>query len=51
MVFSFVFFLSIKSIKMFNYDKDRIDFFYFLIILIGFEFRINVYMIVKDFKN
>lgn len=25
--------------------------FYFLIILIGFEFRINVYMIVKDFKN
>lgn len=50
MVFSFVFFLSIKSIKMFNYDKDRIDFL-LLIILIGFEFRINVYMIVKDFKN
>lgn len=25
--------------------------FYFLIILIGSEFRINVYMIAKDFKN
>lgn len=28
---------------MFNHDKDRTDFFYFLIILIGSEFRINVY--------
>lgn len=36
---------------MFNHDKDRTDFFYFLIILIGSEFRINVYMIAKDFKN
>lgn len=25
--------------------------FYLLIILIGSEFRINVYMIAKDFKN
>lgn len=35
---------------MFNHDKDRTDFL-LLIILIGSEFRINVYMIAKDFKN
>lgn len=30
---------------MFNHDKDIGLIFYFLIILIGSEFRINVYMI------
>lgn len=35
---------------MFNHDKDKTDFL-LLIILIGSEFRINVYMIAKDFKN
>lgn len=35
---------------MFNHDQDRTDFL-LLIILIGSEFRINVYMIAKDFKN
>lgn len=34
---------------MFNHDKDKTDFL-LLIILIGSEFRINVYMIAKDFK-
>lgn len=35
---------------MFNHDKDKTDFL-LLIILIGSEFRINVYMIAKVFKN
>lgn len=35
---------------MFNHDKDKTDFL-LLIILIGSEFRINVYMIAKDCKN
>lgn len=35
---------------MFNHDKDKTDFL-LLIILIGSEFRINVYMIAKDLKN
>lgn len=35
---------------MFNHDKDKTDFL-LLIILIGSEFRINVYTIAKDFKN
>lgn len=44
MVLSFVSSSSIKSTKMFNHDKDKTDFL-LLIILIGSEFRINVYMI------
>lgn len=50
MVLSFVSSSSIRAPKCLIMIRIGLIF-YFLIILIGSEFRINVYMIAKDFKN